>query len=66
MHNWLLHYGIPKKLITDRGSQFLFQEWKEAMKFLGINHIHKTAYYLLSTDWQKNIQTIKIALKTLT
>ena len=66
MHSWLLHYGVPGKLTTYRGSQFLSQEWDEAMKFLGIYYIHTTVYRPQSNALaEKNIQTIKKALKTL-
>ena len=43
MHNWLSLHGVPKKLTTDKGSQFLSSEWKDEMTFLGIQHIHTTA-----------------------
>ena len=34
-----------KKLTTDKGSQFLSSEWKDAITFLGMQHIHTTAYH---------------------
>ena len=45
MHNWISLYGVPKTITSDRGSQFLSQEWKGLLKFLVIRHIHTTAYH---------------------
>ena len=62
MHNWLLHYGVPETLTTDRGSQLLSQEWKEVMKFLEINHVHTAAYHPQSNGLaEKSIQATKKA-----
>ena len=66
MHNWLSLYGVSTQLTTDRGSQFLSKEWKNAMTFLGIHHIHTTAYHPQSNGLaERTIQTIKKSLKTL-
>ena len=66
MHNWLSLYGVPKKLITVKGSQFLLSKWKDAMKFLDIQHNHTTAYHPQSNGLAKcTIQTIKKSLSTL-
>ena len=46
MHNWISLYGVPETTTSDRGSQFLFQEWKDVLKFLGIRHTDATAYHL--------------------
>ena len=45
MHNWISLYGVPETITGDRGSQFFSQEWKDLLKFLGIRHIHTTAYH---------------------
>ena len=50
MHNWLSLYGAPKKLTTDKGSQFLSSEWKDAITFLGIQHNYITSYHPLSNS----------------
>ena len=53
-------------MTTGRGSQFLSRDWKDAMTFLGIRHIHTTAYYPQSNGLAvQPIQTIKKSLKTL-
>ena len=45
MHNWISRYRVPETITSNRGSQFLSQEWKDLLKFLGIRHIHTTAYH---------------------
>ena len=66
MHNWLSLYGAPKKLTTDKGSQFLSSERKDAMTFLGVQHIHTTAYHPQSNGLaERTIQTIKKSLSTI-
>ena len=65
MYNWLSLYGVPKKLTTDKSSQFLSSEWKDTMTFLGIQHIHTTAYHSQSNGLaERRIQTIKKSLNT--
>ena len=58
---------VSETLTTDRGSQFLSQEWKEVMKFLGINHVHTAAYHPQSNGLaEKSIQTTKKAKNSYT
>ena len=65
MHNWLSLYGVPTQLTTDCGSQFLSKDWKDAMTFLGIHHIHTTTYHPQNNELaERTIQTIKKSLKT--
>ena len=60
MHDWISLYGIPETITSDRGSQFLSQEWKDLLKFLGICHICTTAYHPQSNGLaERTIQTIK-------
>jgi len=55
-----------QRLSTDRGSQFFSREWKEVMKFLGIQYIHTTVYHAQANGLaERTIQTIKKSLKTL-
>ena len=66
VHNWLSHYGVPEQIATDRGSQFLPRDWKDAMTFLGIRHIHTTAYHSQSNGLAgRTISSIKKSLKAL-
>ena len=66
MHNWISLYGVPETITSDRGSQFLSQEWKDLLKFLGIRHIHTTAYHPQSNGlaW-RTLQTIKKSLRAM-
>jgi len=47
---WKIH-GIPKRIISDRGPQFVLTFMKELCKVLGIKRAMSTAYYL-QTDGQ--------------
>ena len=42
---WKIH-GIPKKIISDKGSQFALTFMEELCKALGIKRAMSTVYYL--------------------
>ena len=44
LFNWAARYGFPERIITDRGSQFMSNEFRAALRFLGIKHNPTTAY----------------------
>jgi hypothetical protein len=41
---WICTYGVPRKVITDRGSNFVSELFQELHKFLGIKPINMCAY----------------------
>ena len=41
---WKMH-RIPRKILSDRGPQFMSRFMKELMKTLGTKNIHSTVYY---------------------
>lgn len=43
--NFILRYGIPKEIATDRGTEFLSSTVKEVCKLLHINQLQSTAYH---------------------
>ncbi|OMH81098.1 Transposon Ty3-I Gag-Pol polyprotein [Zancudomyces culisetae] len=44
VYDVISNFGIPRKLITDRGSNFLSEAIVNFYKFMGINHSPTTAY----------------------
>lgn len=43
--NFILRYGIPQEIATDRGSEFMSAIMSEVCKLLKINETHSTAYH---------------------
>lgn len=44
LNNWVCRYGVPKRLISDRGRQFVSEVFAQMCKFLGIKNFTTTAY----------------------
>uniref|UniRef100_A0A1X7TF55 Integrase catalytic domain-containing protein n=1 Tax=Amphimedon queenslandica TaxID=400682 RepID=A0A1X7TF55_AMPQE len=44
LKGWILHFGTPSTITTDRGRQFTSLLWKHLTQLLGCNLIHTTAY----------------------
>ena len=44
LNSWVCRYGVPQRLISDRGSQFLSELFAQLCKFLGITNFTTTAY----------------------
>lgn len=42
--DWVCSYGVPKKLITDQGRNFVSQTFRDLSEFLGIKQSKTTAY----------------------
>lgn len=45
VENFVLRYGIPREIATDRGSEFIASTMKEVCTLLKVNHITSTAYH---------------------
>ena len=60
-------FGLPVSIVSDNGSCFASQEFKEFAKHSGLRHI-TTAVYKPSTNGlaEKMVQTLKRALRTST
>src|SRR5439155_22214070 len=52
LRNIVANYGLPKKIIMDRGVTFTSKYWKTLTSSLGIKHAFSMAYHL-----QTNSQT---------
>ena len=42
---WIARFGIPRRITSDRGSQFVSKLWKELTDKLGIEQVCTTAYH---------------------
>lgn len=45
VNNFILRYGVPKTIATDRGAEFMCKTMNEVCKLLNINKINSTAYH---------------------
>lgn len=45
INNCILRYGIPRNIISDRGTEFISSVMNEVCKILNINQISSTAYH---------------------
>lgn len=45
MENFILRYGVPREIATDRGTEFMATTMKEVCKLLAIKQISSTAYH---------------------
>lgn len=43
--SFILRYGVPKEIATDRGSEFMSSVFQEVCKLLKISHLSSTAYH---------------------
>lgn len=43
--NFILRYGIPEEIVTDRGTEFMSSTIKEICQLLKIKHLNSTAYH---------------------
>lgn len=61
---WISRFGVPKTLITDRGSQFTSSTWQDVGAILGIKLQHTTAYHPQSNGMVERLhRQLKNALK---
>jgi hypothetical protein len=42
---WVCQFGVPKRILTDRGSNFLSHTMKELNSSLGVHHVKTAAYH---------------------
>ena len=45
MDNLYKQFGLPNKIISDQGPQFMFKSFRELLKLLGIKSVLLTAYH---------------------
>lgn len=45
VNSFILRYGLPKEIATDRGAEFMSAVFQEVCKLLKINHLSSTAYH---------------------
>ena len=45
MYKYITRYGLPKRIVTDRGSEFVNKLMEELTKRLGVDHVLATAHH---------------------
>ena len=45
VREWISRYGVPRKIISDRGTQFESELFTKLSRLLGITHLRTTAYH---------------------
>lgn len=45
VNNFILRYGIPEEIVTDQGTEFLAEIFKDTCKLLRIKNLSSTAYH---------------------
>lgn len=45
VNNFILRYGLPKTIVTDRGTEFMSETMSEVCKLLQIEKVNSTAYH---------------------
>ena len=64
---WISRYGVPQRIITDRGSQFESALFNILSSRLGINHLRTTAYHPQCNGLIERFhRTFKTSLRILT
>jgi transposase InsO family protein len=51
-------HGVPKRIISDRGSQFVARFWEQLHASLGTHLIHSLAYHLQTDGQTKRVNQI--------
>lgn len=61
VNNFILRYGIPKVIATDRGSEFTSSTMEEVCQLLQISKLHSTAYHHQSIGSLENMHKHLVA-----
>jgi transposase InsO family protein len=63
---WIVSYGVPAVITSDRGSQFTSALWDSLSNILGIRHVQNTTYHLQSNGLVERFhRRLKDALRVL-
>ena len=55
LREWFASYGIPEQIVTDKGSQFLAEEFATFVKRNGVKHVKSAPYHPPRTDLLKGL-----------
>lgn len=45
VHHWVFHYGPPRTLLSDNGSQFMARFFTEVCRIMGTKNVYTTTYH---------------------
>ena len=64
LSGWILRFGIPAIITTNRGVRFEAALWQNLMNLLGTKHIRTTTYHPCANGLVERFhQQLKVALK---
>jgi len=62
---WIARYGVPHKIITDKGPAFMGEVFNNTTKLMGINITHTTSYHPQSNgSVERDHRTLKAFLRS--
>ena len=64
--NWVAIFGLPEKVVTDNGKEFVSTEFEDTCSSMGITHVKTTSYHPQSNGFIERIhRMVKTALRAL-
>jgi cleavage and polyadenylation specificity factor subunit 1 len=64
LRSWVSRFGVPSRIVSDQGRQFISHLWRELNQILGVQHNMTTAYHPQANGMVERFhRSLKAALK---